>query len=263
MSEISPSEHYYKSRRFCVLVSGLLLLALLIGIKPVESTNTIFSFTLEKPEYLTKVFFVISLYSIWQFWSNWYLQNVIVRSYWINKVDFIITLAIAAFSIVIFLNSYIKIEDIAFTVIENFELRKEIVRPILIVLAALISGLIGYFSSNVSKIKNSNIRKLSNKEFKLYAALTNPNFHWWLHYNVKNPEAKKHISLGTNGEILEGKNKNENTWRINNGFLEFLNNQRQVFSRFDYNENSGKFIHTNDNDTLSLKNQILYPLNKI
>jgi hypothetical protein len=135
--------------------------------------------------------------------------------------------------------------------------------PILTSLAAIASGLISYFFSNVSKIKNFKNSKILNKELKLYGVLTNPNYHWWLHFDVKNREAKKHISFGENGEIYEGKNQNEHTWRITNGFLELLNDQGKVFSRFDYNESLGEFFHTNDDDTLSLKNQNLYPLAKI
>lgn len=74
-----------------------------------------------------------------------------------------------------------------------------------------------------------------------------------------NPPRYKRMSFGPNGQILEGNNKNEHSWRIREGKLEFLQLDKRVHSRFKFNPGMLTFQHTNDPDTLSLRNQYLEP----
>lgn len=77
---------------------------------------------------------------------------------------------------------------------------------------------------------------------------------WRLFFNPnKRPKASKIMHFGENGSISDGQNNNESSWRIHSGFLELLNSDRQVHSRFYYNSDKNRFDHTNDPDTGSIR----------
>jgi hypothetical protein len=82
---------------------------------------------------------------------------------------------------------------------------------------------------------------------------------WKLIFNPNSPKGSKKITFGDDGTIIEGRNNNENTWRIRDGLLEILNSEGQAFSRFRYDQSKGQFLHTNDEDTLSLRSQRIEP----
>ena len=74
---------------------------------------------------------------------------------------------------------------------------------------------------------------------------------------VYNPEAdkSKFVTFLANGEIGEGRNNNENRWRIRKGKLEILAVDGKVYSRFLHEPASGRLVHTNDADTRSVHGQ--------
>ncbi|HEG44187.1 MAG TPA: hypothetical protein ENH94_09085 [Phycisphaerales bacterium] len=76
-----------------------------------------------------------------------------------------------------------------------------------------------------------------------------------------NPEGnqKKIITFLANGQIDEGRNNNENTWQIKRGRLEILAVDGEIYSRFKYEQDTGKLIHTNDPDTRSVHGQFFVP----
>ena len=69
----------------------------------------------------------------------------------------------------------------------------------------------------------------------------------------KEKRPTKIMRFGKGGVILDGKNKNESSWRIQSGYLELLDSDGQVHSRFYYNPVSKRFSHTNDLDTGSIR----------
>lgn len=72
---------------------------------------------------------------------------------------------------------------------------------------------------------------------------------WRLFYNPSAvPPRSKVIRFGEGGHLLEGGNKNENTWRINNDLLELVNSEGGVHGRFYYSPADGRFYSTNDPD---------------
>jgi hypothetical protein len=81
---------------------------------------------------------------------------------------------------------------------------------------------------------------------------------WRLIFNPTSSKSKK-IIFHEDGNVGEGQNNNEHTWRIRQGMLEILCNDRQVFSRFRYDPDKGSFFHTNDDDTLSIRSQRIEP----
>lgn len=71
------------------------------------------------------------------------------------------------------------------------------------------------------------------------------------------PNQSKPISFLADGSIGEGQNQNEHTWRIQNNKLELIQEDGHIHSRFNFVKETQRFIHTNDPDTLSVKNQII------
>jgi hypothetical protein len=78
---------------------------------------------------------------------------------------------------------------------------------------------------------------------------------------VYNPgdNKSKFVKFLPGGQIGEGKNSNENTWRLRHGKLEILAFDGQLYSRFRYNRKTGKLEHTNDPDARSTMGQYFEP----
>jgi len=76
-----------------------------------------------------------------------------------------------------------------------------------------------------------------------------------------NPRSKgsKRIVFKPKGLIVEGNNKNEHRWRISQRKLEIIQLDGKVHSRFNYNKEERIFQHTNDPDTLSIRDQFMVP----
>jgi hypothetical protein len=81
-----------------------------------------------------------------------------------------------------------------------------------------------------------------------------------LQFNPKNGrDGSKIVMFGPDGKILEGGNDKESSWRARNGRLELLNSDGKVHSRFRLDLPTNLFLHTNEQDTLSIKGQYLAP----
>ena len=77
-------------------------------------------------------------------------------------------------------------------------------------------------------------------------------------FNPTNGQAKI-LTFLPHGEIGEGKNSNEHSWRIHHGALEILAFDGLVYSRFVHDKKLGKLVHTNDPDTRSIHGQFIHP----
>jgi len=75
-----------------------------------------------------------------------------------------------------------------------------------------------------------------------------------LFFNPKIPGLSKTkiMKFGEDGRILEGQNRNESSWRIRSDFLELVDEQGNVHSRFYYSSSDGRFYQTNDADNGSI-----------
>jgi len=78
---------------------------------------------------------------------------------------------------------------------------------------------------------------------------------------VYNPAADKSkiVTFFPNGQVGEGANSNENKWRIRRGKLEIIAFNGEIYSRFRYDSETGKLVHTNDPDTRSILGQYFEP----
>ncbi len=78
---------------------------------------------------------------------------------------------------------------------------------------------------------------------------------------VFNPERDqtKIVTFLADGQIGEGGNNNENTWRIKKGKLEILAVDGEIYSRFKHDQDTGRLVHTNESDTRSVHGQFFVP----
>jgi hypothetical protein len=78
---------------------------------------------------------------------------------------------------------------------------------------------------------------------------------------IFNPTTKrsKKIVFRPGGLIVEGNNKKEHSWRVVSDKLELINLDGNVFSRFSYDKKEKIFKHTNEEDTLSIRDQYIVP----
>jgi hypothetical protein len=70
----------------------------------------------------------------------------------------------------------------------------------------------------------------------------------------------KVLTFLENGDIGEGRNSNESTWRIKRGALEILASDGLVYSRFRHDASSGQLRHTNEAELRSIHGQYIHPL---
>ncbi len=71
------------------------------------------------------------------------------------------------------------------------------------------------------------------------------------------PNRSKRMRFEPEGRIVEGNNRNEHSWRVIGGKLELLQLDGRVHSRFVFDAGSQTFRHTNDSDTLSIRDQFI------
>jgi len=73
-------------------------------------------------------------------------------------------------------------------------------------------------------------------------------------FNPNNKHVNKKImAFGLNGEILDGKNSNEASWRIRNGLFELIDSEGHIHSQFIYNPDKRIFSQTNNSESGTLK----------
>lgn len=108
------------------------------------------------------------------------------------------------------------------------------------------------------RFRATNDRIMRDTEAAILAALRSNRYRF-----VYNPLTNKSklVRFRENGEIGEGRNGNEYSWRISNSRLEIINDKNQVYSRFFLLPDKVTLHHTNDPDLPSLKGQYFEPTN--
>jgi hypothetical protein len=96
-------------------------------------------------------------------------------------------------------------------------------------------------------VQSRNLRKI---------LLSGRRFHF-----VFNPGANKMkiVTFLPDGQIGEGHNSNECTWRIRRGKLEIFAFDGAIYSRVYYDRKTGRIVHTNDPDSRSVMGQYFEP----
>jgi hypothetical protein len=83
---------------------------------------------------------------------------------------------------------------------------------------------------------------------------------WILHFNSASPKAVKDISFNADGTIGNGRNHNEDRWRIANGALAIIRPNGDIQNIFRYDPHSNMFLCTNDRNARGYKNQTIFKL---
>ena len=240
-----PGDIYYKSRRMVAFWISISSIDILVGISPgaADGSLVLFSFRITKPQFLPGIFFVVLLYAFWQLWTSWLVQSEEVRNFTINKFGFRATFVVAVICLVLYVVKFanqniIEIDDfVAWVFIAVFSS----------IAVAILQKLILSISARLKE-------KSEGEEIRLIKILVGSR--WKLIFNLATGSWKA-ISFEEGGKIGEGFDENGEIWRIREGTLEILNSRRQVFSRFRYYEPRDRFEHTNNDDTLSMRSQLI------
>lgn len=240
-----PSDLYKKSKRYIVANAGILLLITFVGI---ERGTAVLGVKIRQPEFLGVIFSVVVFYYFVQLNLFWAAQAEIVRQRIQYRLDYVFSLAIAVAAVCLFV-----VFD-PLTYCWPLWLRGTVCVAVLI-------AAIG--SQPASRKFLTSIRKKETKARTDISLVLQEN-QWVLIYNparydpkIASTSGSKPISFAADGSIGVGNNSNESRWRIQDRVLEILNSDSKVFSRFSYDEPAQTFRHTNDPDTLSLRDQII------
>lgn len=268
---IEPSDLYFKAKRWLVLASGSLLLSLTVGLDVSGTTNGFLPIPITDKTKLNIVIFLIVVYFIAQFQIHWISQNLEVREKTQFKFDYFTTLGISFAAVASYIFSLVTpfAEEFYARLLDTTDVENIFGRDmdgfsfISAVLAGLTSGLAAIAITGVWATLFSKYRKLLQirmEESRAAASSAHELLlgeHWVLNFNPRHPKGRKKISFLDNGSIGDGRNHNESTWRMRNEFLEILNDEGKIFSRFKFDTKTKSFFHTNDEDTLSLRDQEL------
>lgn len=251
---MQPSDAFYKTKRNLLIFVGCLFLAIFAGFKIVnnEQRISVLPFQLEQPEFLSTILFVIVAFNIFQLSLQWAAQNAEIQQNLFHRIDFISTTAIAGLSILCYLWSVASPLLSSVAVLAKFELIGSIIASVLGLLAAIYSSLrIEKVSERFGRWLKREARSTDEEISRILVG----GHDWVLIFNPNTPNGRKGIGFDADGTITLGKNNNEHKWKVRNGLLEIFNSKDQVFSRFTYDKAKNVFYHTNDADTLSIRNQ--------
>jgi hypothetical protein len=254
-----PSQSFLRAKRWLVLSSAGLLLSVTVGLE-VDSDNTAYPLPIRDTGYINEIIAIIVSYFIVQINIYWYAQNLAVREKPQFRFDYFSTISIAAVAIFSWIvNRSDEIILYASAQIGDFQLDSDVLFALSGIISLLVSALsvialFGFQHSYRTKLKTYLARKsFIDKEAREEIS----EGVWRLNFNPKNSNGEKEISFREDGYVGKGQNNNEYSWRLREGFLEIFNAEGQIFSRFKFIPEEGKFFHTNDEDTRSLPDQVI------
>lgn len=257
---MNPSDAYYKTKRSLLIFAGCLLLAIFAGFKLLngEQKISVLPFQLEKPEFLSSIFAVLVVFFLFQFSLQWAAQQSEVQINRFHRIDFFSTFVLGLASVLIYLGDVARSSNIF------SKLEISIGGGAISALFAIIGTIVAIAGSTAVREIAENLGrrlKVTARDKERYIKEIIISQTWTLNFNPENPEGRKLITFASNGEVEAGRNNSEHNWRVKSGLLEILNEQGKVFSRFKYDPTKRQFEHTNDPDTLSIRNQLITPRN--
>lgn len=252
---MQPTDTYFKSKRSLVLFSFIMLLIIFGGITVEPSDQTIHGIKLQIGQnfYFDYVVFFVCLYSLFQFSLFWLVQNSEVRSRLHFRIDFFASSIIGVIATLVFCVTKF---DEWFGAAARYHAAWWLIGSVFIVIYALVFylayrlfvKLVMFFRLKAKRVESKILDQLLEKE-------------WRLVFNPKSQSrGSKTITFNEDFTIGKGRNNNENTWRSSSDFLELIDGSGEVFSRFRFDQANEVFRHTNDEDTRSLKDQLIEPL---
>lgn len=261
MESISLSDTYLRAKRYLIFFSAVLALTSVVGLAPNESSNLL-GWSIGNPRYTSTVLFFVVLYYLGQLALFWNVQGQQIKELAQHSVDYSMSICIAIVALYS-LPTVMLLERCGYITPQHPEQIDGEFFAAWLILALPLLPILGTLSYLFifKDLLNRSRRAQITREIEVLRVLTTSR--WKL---VFNPEAfdrtngergSKAITFLENGEIGEGRNKNEFTWRMSSGFLEILNDAEKIFSRFRYDPVKITFRHTNDDDTPSIRNQYI------
>lgn len=241
---MNPTDNYIRARKYCLIWASALIASLIVGIEESSDSISILPLKFSNVEYLEFFVFLISFACFLMYFINVNLQieDVFERRYFVLETYIVYAYSIFA----LYMYATFKIQE-AFPDIHNRVLYLFGVLFSLLFLVAL--------DRNRVFIRTMLIRKIIKiDEFPIDDLL---NKRWIMHFKIDNPSSRKYVRFEKDGSISEGGNNNESGWRQSNEYLEIINSNGDVFSRFRFDREANRFNHTNDPDTLSLPGQVI------
>lgn len=243
---MESSEHYFKAKRGLVISSGILIVITTIGVDSGSPTGEV-PIKLKDYSKIDIICFFIMLYFFIEMLLYWTLQNSEFRSKIQNKINYFISFFIFFISTVIWFKP---------NIIDIFVEYYDKINTLDTGLFSIITAAIAAATQLMTHVYHSyKIKFEIEAEMKMISIITKGV--WILYFNPVSNDFNKKISFNIDGTIGEGNNNNEQKWRINRGLLELINSDGKIFSRFRFDEKTEKFVHTNDDDTLSIKSQTI------
>jgi hypothetical protein len=250
---MEPNATYLKAKRNLVIASGILLIAVVIEVvKPTGQLLNAIPFELRRPSALNLILGVAVLYLCIQTVLFWSPQNDDVKKHYSYVADYVMSLAIGICSLIAAITSFFYP---TYDATSNLQWGKT--EFSLIILLSILISFLSLIPSDFLKRKRAD--KIASIEDKTITMLLSSR--WEMIFNPNHPRGRKEISFNVDGTVGEGRNANEDRWRIVGSYLEFLTADNKLQSRFLYSDTSRAFIHTNDEDTISLRNQRIVKLN--
>jgi hypothetical protein len=211
-------------------------------------------FQLERPEFLSTIFFLLVIFFLFQFSLQWAAQQAEVQINRFHRIDFFSTFGIGFVSLLCYLGDIVR--NTGFISKLEISIGRETISLFSVVLGALVAAAATGAARTAAEFFGRRLKIASRDEARALSAML-PSGIWSLNFNPAVPNGKKSITFNESGEIGEGRNNNETKWRIQNGLLEILDSDGNVFSRFKYDSEKKRFEHTNDPDTLSIRSQTI------
>lgn len=265
---MQPSDNFLRIKRSALVFTGALYLSLIAGIQP--SDSSLFPFKLEDPTLIKEFLLCLVIFFGIQLSLYWSSQDTNIKNSKFFKVDYLFSLVIIISSILFYILvrsreffNTITVKDIEIDYINN--LVQFFSADYLSIIAVIIGAIVSILTSQLANLIPKYIKS---RQIALNAELSTilEDNYWTLIFNPKTPTGRKNIEFRsefdqtlTRFQVGEGQNKNENSWRVVNGLLEIYNDNGEIFSRFRYEKNDNTFIHTNDEDTISIRDQRIVP----
>jgi hypothetical protein len=248
--QLEPSESFRRIKRWLLVFAGALFIDGTIGLEISGRVNENLALPIEELGYFDEALAVTVLFFCYQLSLYWEVQNLEIRENRFFRIDKYSTSIIAIASLATYVaqltydsSTQNLLRDI-FDLIGSFFVWSVVFACLIIlnlVLERLLAFRIQNYRDEQQKVGSEAATLLLENEWKF----------------VIDPQTGRHkkFTFKDNGEIGEGQNRNENTWRIRKNFLELINSQGQIYSRFKYDPERKGFFHTNDQDTVSLRDQ--------
>ncbi len=247
------SETYLKAKRYAVFFAAVLALTSAVGLKPSDEGNLI-GWSISNPENTRYVLYIVVLYYTSQLALFWDAQGKSIRELAQHAFDFWLSLIIALTAL---WSLPIALVVKRWGPHPNSANDWLIIGTLFVAPAIAIAGYRYIFRPTIRRSRDA----AAERETEVLGVLTN--FSWLFVYNAtsydqtKGAHGAKEMVFRPNGEIAIGKNINESAWRINAGYLEILDQHGAIYSRFTYDPQKERFVHTNDEDLRSLRNQYI------